>query len=198
MNAEDLMQISMPPRPWSDKPQPARRELLWLKEGKKCHWCGRATRLTVEDAPDQATIDHILPRYRGGTNEPENLVSACKGCNGRRNSEDMKGLPEGSLLGEYKEMAGKPRPRHKKKARVALTRDEKQAILAGLPAKPGRAGEIAVMREQRDQALGAVMELRAELKRREEARAELERRLKAMTVGKLIRQRLAEWLRPKE
>lgn len=197
-----------PQRVWTEEPTPRRRERLWIREGKKCHWCGRATRLVAEEAADQATIDHILPRYKGGMSEDTNLVSACRGCNGRRNSEDMKGLPEGSLLGKHQEMAGKPRPHHKKKERVALTGDEKRAILhpidvdlslgtpilAGLPAKPGHRSEIEMMRLQRDQALGAVLELRTELKRREEAAAALERKLKAMTVGRLIRQRLAEWL----
>jgi hypothetical protein len=197
MNEEDLLQIR-PPKVWSTEPTPRRRERLWIKEGKKCHWCGRATRLTAEDAADQATIDHILPRYKGGSNDDKNLVSACKGCNSRRNSEDMMGLPEGSLLGKTKATAGKPRPRQKKKVRVALSGDEKRAVLAKLPAKQGHLAEVEVVRLQRDQALQTILKLRTEMKRREEAAAGLEQRLKTMTVGQLIRQKLAEWLRPKE
>lgn len=185
MNEEDLCLIA-PPRVWAERPLPPRREFLWIKEGNKCHWCGRATRLTVEDAPDQATIEHIIPRYKGGTNDPENLVSACKQCNGRRNSEDMKGLPDGTLMQGNK---GKSKTR-----RVFLTRDEKREILAKLPAKQGHMIELDVMRLQRDQALGAVLELRKELEHWRKTAANLEEKWKAMTVGKLIRLRLAGWL----
>jgi 5-methylcytosine-specific restriction endonuclease McrA len=30
------------------------------------------------------TIDHVVPRHRGGTNDRENLVSACYSCNSRK------------------------------------------------------------------------------------------------------------------
>ncbi len=48
--------------------------------------------------PDEATIDHIIPRVRGGSDEDSNVVSACHACNYRRNQEDIQGLPDGSLL----------------------------------------------------------------------------------------------------
>ena len=36
-----------------------------------CHYCGgKAT-----------TRDHVVPRSRGGTNKPQNLVPACEPCN---------------------------------------------------------------------------------------------------------------------
>jgi hypothetical protein len=197
MNEEDLLLIQ-PPRIWSKGQTPPRRELLWIKEGKKCHWCGRTTRLVNDNSWDKATTDHVIPQYKGGTSDPENLVSACMRCNNRRCHEDQRGLPEGSLLGKYKETAGKPRPHQKKKARVALSGDEKRAVLAKLPAKQGHLAEVEVVRLQRDQALQTILKLRTEMKRREEAAAGLEQRLKTMTVGQLIRQKLAEWLRPKE
>ncbi|MCB1089279.1 MAG: HNH endonuclease [Verrucomicrobiae bacterium] len=33
---------------------------------------------------DSFAIDHILPRSRGGSDEPDNLSLACNGCNGRK------------------------------------------------------------------------------------------------------------------
>jgi hypothetical protein len=48
-----------------------------------------------------ATIDHVLPRYKGGTRDESNLVSACRLCNNRRCYEDALGLLDGSLLGSY-------------------------------------------------------------------------------------------------
>jgi hypothetical protein len=190
MNSEDRLQI-VPARVWSDVPTSPRREALWLKEGKKCHWCGRPTRLVAGDAPDQATTEHIIPRYKGGTNDDENLVSACRQCNGRRNDEDMKGLPEGALLGSY---GGKSVRKAGYRKHIALTGDEKRALLGKLPAGQGHMTEIEVVREQRDQALTAVTTLRTELERWKTAVADLEAEARAMTVGKLLRQRLARWL----
>jgi len=41
-----------------------------------CQYCGKETR--------QLTIDHIIPRYRGGQHTWENVVSACIACNRRK------------------------------------------------------------------------------------------------------------------
>lgn len=38
-----------------------------------CQYCGKKTR--------QLTLDHIIPRFRGGPHTWENLVSACVPCN---------------------------------------------------------------------------------------------------------------------
>lgn len=65
-----------------------KRTSLWLNAGKKCHWCSRPTFLCQNTAPDQATIDHIIPRGRGGPNTPENCASACWQCNAERNRRD--------------------------------------------------------------------------------------------------------------
>jgi 5-methylcytosine-specific restriction endonuclease McrA len=55
--------------------QALRREFL---ADAVCHWCRRA----------KATeLDHIIELDRGGTNDPDNLVPACKKCNSRRGAE---------------------------------------------------------------------------------------------------------------
>jgi 5-methylcytosine-specific restriction endonuclease McrA len=41
-----------------------------------CQYCGKETR--------QLTLDHIIPRYRGGQHTWENVVSACVLCNRRK------------------------------------------------------------------------------------------------------------------
>ena len=60
--------LTLVPKIWGEPLKP-RREILWLQEGKKCHWCGRPTRLVEGDSGDQATIDHVIPRYKGGSND---------------------------------------------------------------------------------------------------------------------------------
>jgi 5-methylcytosine-specific restriction endonuclease McrA len=41
-----------------------------------CQYCGKETR--------QLTLDHIIPRYRGGQHTWENVASACVPCNRRK------------------------------------------------------------------------------------------------------------------
>ena len=174
--------VPMPQRVWSDTPTPRRREALWLKENKLCHWCGKATRLVNEQAQDQATIDHVIPRYKGGSNDLSNVVNACYGCNSRRNTEDMKGLPDNSTLG--KNPASK---KHKHKG-IALTGDEKKAIMS-TPVRVKISTED-ILREQRDQAQKEIAMLRKEIKQWEETVAEQEielKSLKSMTIWKFIR-----------
>ena len=48
----------------------------------KCIHCGR--NLTLESdgkARDHATVEHIVPRHHGGTDDLENLAIACARCN---------------------------------------------------------------------------------------------------------------------
>ena len=52
-----------------------RRE-LFLRDNFTCQYCGKQTK--------DLTIDHVLPRHRGGPHRWENLVSACKTCNHRK------------------------------------------------------------------------------------------------------------------
>jgi len=56
-----------------------RRRLL--KEDAHCHWCG--CELTVETA----TLEHIIPLDRGGTNRRDNLTLACADCNHKRGND---------------------------------------------------------------------------------------------------------------
>lgn len=48
---------------------------VWLRDGAVCRYC------SDELTPDQAEIDHVMPRSLGGTDTIENLALACKGCN---------------------------------------------------------------------------------------------------------------------
>lgn len=44
------------------------------RDGRRCGYCGKAA----------STVDHVLPRSRGGGNTWENTVAACDRCNGRK------------------------------------------------------------------------------------------------------------------
>lgn len=64
-----------------------RKRLTTLAEAQnwRCCYCGcRMQRSTGLDEPQDATIEHILCRCHGGTDDPDNLVVACRICNGAR------------------------------------------------------------------------------------------------------------------
>lgn len=52
-----------------------RRE-VFIRDHFSCQYCGLKTR--------DLTLDHIVPRHRGGQHSWENLVSACRSCNHRK------------------------------------------------------------------------------------------------------------------
>jgi hypothetical protein len=178
----------------------SKREILWLRHEKKCHWCGCLTFLTDDNSWDKATIDHVLPRYKGGSNEYSNLVSACYRCNNRRSHEDQRGLPEGSLLGNYKV--------NSTLRKTCLTKEEKDKI-------KGKVSAHDVVVNQRDQALKQIGELNREIYRINSATADLQRTLKetetelkifhkivedqkkeieSMSIRILVRKKVAYWL----
>lgn len=52
-----------------------RRE-IFIRDNYTCQYCGTHS--------GDLTIDHIVPRSRGGSHSWENLVSACRSCNHRK------------------------------------------------------------------------------------------------------------------
>ncbi|MBL7139861.1 MAG: HNH endonuclease [Planctomycetes bacterium] len=54
------------------------RRNLFARDGNRCQYCGRKFR-----SPD-LSIDHIVPRSRGGRTEWTNIVCACLACNVRK------------------------------------------------------------------------------------------------------------------
>jgi 5-methylcytosine-specific restriction endonuclease McrA len=56
------------------------RMRILQRDGFECYWCGA----------EANTCDHVIPVARGGTDDPENLVAACKRCNFSRQDR----LPE--------------------------------------------------------------------------------------------------------
>jgi 5-methylcytosine-specific restriction endonuclease McrA len=53
------------------------------RDGPACVWCGR--RVWARDL----TLEHVVPRSRGGHMTPENALLACRACNRRRGSRPV-------------------------------------------------------------------------------------------------------------
>ena len=58
-------------------------EQLIERDGPSCVWCGRE--LWRRDL----TLEHVVPRSRGGHMTAENAVVACRSCNKRRGSRPV-------------------------------------------------------------------------------------------------------------
>jgi 5-methylcytosine-specific restriction endonuclease McrA len=73
---------------------PQRRDLfdrIYARDGGCCVYCGEVARRPgpgVRRAPDLATLDHVVPRSKGGRLECRNLVLACRACNNERGVTD--------------------------------------------------------------------------------------------------------------
>ena len=68
------------------------RDLIRNQEGK-CHYCGariaaysNGYALRWSMVKRQASVDHVQPLSRGGSNDDTNLVAACQECNQRKGS----------------------------------------------------------------------------------------------------------------
>lgn len=62
-----------------------KRLLVYERDNYTCKlWCGRV--LTYEEA----TLDHVIPRSKGGSGAMQNLVTACRSCNQRKDDMMMR------------------------------------------------------------------------------------------------------------
>lgn len=57
-------------------PRRLTRREVFARDGQLCQYCGRAGK--------DLTLDHIVPRHRGGQNTWDNVVAACVPCNHRK------------------------------------------------------------------------------------------------------------------
>ena len=57
------------------------RQNIFKRDKHQCQYCGKRKELT---------LDHVLPKSRGGKTSWDNLVSACKSCNSKKGNH----LPE--------------------------------------------------------------------------------------------------------
>jgi len=55
-----------------------KRLRIYMRDKFRCQYCG------VKKNAAELTLDHIMPRSRGGDNSPVNIVTACIACNNRK------------------------------------------------------------------------------------------------------------------
>ncbi len=67
--------------PYRRRSSVTRRAVL-RRDGHRCAYCGGAA----------DTVDHVVPRSRGGGDQWENVVAACRRCNGRKGDRTLAEL----------------------------------------------------------------------------------------------------------
>lgn len=67
---------------------PPTRAAIMLRDAYSCQYCG------TTPGRGSLTVDHVIPRSRGGTHDWFNLVAACKACNQKKGSS----TPEEAMM----------------------------------------------------------------------------------------------------
>lgn len=80
-----------PPAIRPDTVSPVTLDGVISRDGASCLWCGRAS------WPGDLTLEHLLPKTRGGRGIPENVVVACCRCNRRRGAKPVVAYVRGRL-----------------------------------------------------------------------------------------------------
>jgi len=60
---------------------PVSRRALLVRDRYTCQYCG------VQPGRQHLTIDHVIPRSRGGKTTWDNVVAACKKCNSKKGNK---------------------------------------------------------------------------------------------------------------
>lgn len=66
-----------------------KRAKILRRDGWRCWYCGVELPRSVSNLTEAATLDHVLPLSRGGTNAESNLVACCRQCNSRKKTRTL-------------------------------------------------------------------------------------------------------------
>lgn len=71
---------------------------VWERDNYICQYCGEDLKEgyrkwlkgLIKRRDAKLTVDHVIPRCKGGTHQDENLVTCCWDCNNKKSLEDPK------------------------------------------------------------------------------------------------------------
>lgn len=70
------------------------RKNILLRDRNTCQYCGELL------ASSELTLDHVIPRSRGGASTWENLVACCHACNRKKGNQLLHELKDMKLIRE--------------------------------------------------------------------------------------------------
>ena len=80
------------------RPLPLTRRNLFQRDGHRCQYCGSAN--------ERLSIDHVLPRSRGGGDTWENVTTACLSCNVRKGNRTPREAGMALLRPPHRPLSG--------------------------------------------------------------------------------------------
>lgn len=61
------------------------RRLAFKRQGGLCYWCKTPmVNTSPRERPHSVTLEHLVPKYKGGKDTEDNCVAACLQCNNER------------------------------------------------------------------------------------------------------------------
>jgi 5-methylcytosine-specific restriction endonuclease McrA len=66
--------------------RPEKRERIYTRDAWSCVYCNAYLK---DEVASRRTLDHIIPRSKGGSNHESNLVTCCITCNASRKDNDL-------------------------------------------------------------------------------------------------------------
>lgn len=78
----------------------SKSKFILAKTGGKCYYCG------CELEPENNTVDHIIPRSNGGSDQSENLVPCCRFCNSLKGNRSIEELRFAQCMRVFKKKSG--------------------------------------------------------------------------------------------
>lgn len=82
-----------------------KRLAVYVRDSFRCLYCGTDLR---HAAPADVTLDHLLPRSAGGSNEATNLVTACRSCNSARGAKPWLDYASGGARDRIEQLRREP------------------------------------------------------------------------------------------
>jgi 5-methylcytosine-specific restriction endonuclease McrA len=71
------------------------RLAIYLRDEFHCVYCGKNLHRAKQE---DVTLDHLTPDSKGGSNEPKNLVTACRRCNCSRQDKPWRQYATGGAV----------------------------------------------------------------------------------------------------
>lgn len=93
------------------------RLALYLRDSFRCVYC--STDLHGAH-PTDITLDHIRPDADGGTNEPGNLVTACRHCNASRQDRPLAQFAGPVCRADIRRLTGRAIGRYRRLAKAII------------------------------------------------------------------------------
>lgn len=103
------------------------RNRLAEAQNWRCCWCGCDT-IPEKGRANSATIEHVTPRSKGGTDHPDNLAMSCNGCNQRRRDIDAEEFMD--MLSGGQTIS--PSASSEKRGRIERKRRERDDMIAAV------------------------------------------------------------------